>query len=409
MIGVRLQSVPMSDSHGTENDRDPTASALWRDALTAIAGTEPQRGGPSKSPVSRYLDPSRHERETAALRRLPHAVGPSARLAKPGDWLSTELLGVPVLASRGGDGTLRAFINVCRHRGALVAAPDSCGHDRARFVCPYHSWTYDACGALVGRPHEADFAHAPRDGAALVPLPVAERCGLVWVVPERIDPVDPFDWNGWFGPLGLELEALGYDGAAASPHERRFVQPSNWKLVLDANLESYHFQYAHRTTIAPLFHDNLVQQQSFGRHQRIVLPKRSLAEAGGEAASWDRLGRHSNVIYFFFPSTFVLWEGDHADVFDITPASAETSLTASWMIVPAAHFSRREPTHWQHNWQIFWGALDEDFALAASMQRGLASGANAALTFGASEFACELFERAVDALVEPPGSSSGSA
>ena len=231
-------------------------------------------------------------------------------------------------------------------------------------------------------------------------LPVAIRCGLAWVVPEA---AADFDWGAWFGPLGDELEALGYDGRAASPHERRFVQPSNWKLVLDANLESYHFQYAHRATIAHLFHDNVVQQQSFGRHQRIVLPKRSLAEVaaseGDVDVGWHTLGRHSNIIYFFFPSTFVLWEGDHANAFNVTPETGASCATASWMIVPAAQHARRDAVHWQRNWTIFWDAIDEDFALAASMQSGLASGANAALTFGSNEFACDLFEREVDALV----------
>lgn len=378
------------------NEIDPAASALWQAARIAVAGDRPQRGAPSVSPVERYLDPSRHAAETAALRRLPHAIGPAARLANAGDWLSRQLLGVPVLACRGNDGELRAFINVCRHRGAIVAAPESCGQGRTRFVCPYHSWTYDDRGTLVGRPHEADFPHAPRDTASLVPLPVALRCGLAWVVPESSD---GFDWDTWFGPLGRELEALGYDDLAASPHERRFVQPSNWKLVLDANLESYHFQYAHRATIAPLFFDNVVQQESFGRHQRIVLPKRTLAEAGGDVASWDQLGRHSNIIYFFFPATFLLWEGDHANVFNVAPTAPGSCVTTSWMVVPASPFVRRPASHWARNWKIFWDAIDEDFALAASMQQGMSSGANACLTFGANEFACDIFERAVDDLV----------
>ena len=381
------------------------SDALWRGALRAVAGEEVQRGAPSTSPVARYRDPSRHMREVSALRRLPHAVAPASRLASPGDWLSTRLLDVPVLVTRGDDGVLRAFINVCRHRGALVAPIEACGAARSRFVCPYHSWTYDGRGCLVGRPHEADFPHAPREQRSLVPLPVVVRCGLVWVVPEAIE---SFPWAEHFGPLGEELEALGYDAAVMSPHDRRFVQASNWKLVLDANLESYHFQYAHRATIAHLFHDNLVQQKSFGRHQRIVLPKRSIVDAAGttgatSAASWEQLGRHSNVIYFFFPSTFLLWEGDHANVFNVTPETIASCTTASWMLVPAAQHARRERrVHGELNWRMFWDAIGEDFALAASMQAGLASGANAALTFGTSEFACDLFERAVDALVDPP-------
>ncbi|MEO8835972.1 MAG: Rieske 2Fe-2S domain-containing protein, partial [Caldimonas sp.] len=94
---------------------------LWREAERAVAGISPQRGAASTSPVGRYLEAARHVREVAALRRLPHAIGPAARLAAPGDWLSAERLGVPILATRGADGEVRAFINVCRHRGALIA------------------------------------------------------------------------------------------------------------------------------------------------------------------------------------------------------------------------------------------------------------------------------------------------
>ena len=374
---------------------------LWDEARRAIAGASPQRGA---LPGARWRATSipratRARSRRCAACRMP--IGPAARLVAPGDWLSTELLGVPILVVRGDDGALRAFINVCRHRGALVAPPQGSGDGKARFVCPYHSWTYDACGALVGRPHEGDFPHVPRAAAALVRAagrralrPGLGRC------PKRST---RFDWNGYFGPLADELEQLGHDSSAASPHERRFAQPSNWKLVLDANLESYHFQYAHRATIAHLFHDNLVQQASYGRHQRIVLPKRSLAEAAGDEAGWARLGRHSNIIYFFFPATFLLWEGDHANVFNVTPAAAASCATASWMIVPAAMGTARAAAeHWERNWKIFWDAIDEDFALAASMQSGLASGANAALNFGANEFACELFERAVEELIGGP-------
>jgi choline monooxygenase len=375
------------------NDRE--ARALWQRAERTVAGDELQRGPPSTSAVARYVDPQRHRREIAALRRLPHAVGTAARLAAAGDWLTAELLGVPLLVVRGDDGVVRAFVNVCRHRGAVVAPSPACGAGRSRFVCPYHSWTYDARGALVGRPHEADFPHLPRAAASLVALPVALRCGLVWVVPEA---VGAFDWDGYFGPMAATLEGLGYDERTVGPHERGFVQPSNWKLVLDANLESYHFQYAHRETIAHLFHDNLVQHESFGRHQRIVLPKRSLAGAGGEPG-WELLGRHSNIIHFFFPSTFLLWEGDHVNGFCVSPKTPSTCDTASWMLVPAAVHARRAAAHWSRNWTLFWDAIDEDFALAASMQRGLGSGANEALHFGAAEFACDLFEREIDALV----------
>jgi hypothetical protein len=84
--------------------------------------------------------------------------------------------------------------------------------------------------------------------------------------------------------------------------------------------------------------------------------------------------------------------------FCVTPQTATSCDTQSWMLVPEAGHARRAPGHWSRNWAIFWDAIDEDFALAASMQRGLASGANTALNFGTAEFACDLFERAMDEL-----------
>lgn len=376
---------------------DEVAAQLWQLARLAIKGTAtPQRGAGASSPVARYLDAARHQAEVAALRRLPLALGPAQRVAQPGDWFTTQRLDVPVLVTRGSDGVLRAFINVCRHRGSVLAPSGQCGSGKTRFVCPYHSWTYDDCGALVGRPHEADFADLPRDHASLVPLPVTQRLGLVWAVPS---PLDGFDWDGYFGALAADLDVQGYGAGSVCTHERAFVQLSNWKLVLDANLESYHFQYAHRQTIAPMFHDNLVLHQSFGRHQRIVLPKRSLAQIDAREIGWDLLGRHCNIIYYFFPSTFLLWEGDHVNGFCVTPLTPDSCQTDSWLLTTPSHHARRAPEHWGANHRIFWQAIDEDFALAAAMQRGLRSGANAALHFGRSEFACDLFERAVEELI----------
>jgi choline monooxygenase len=371
------------------------AQRLWREAKAAVAGKARQRGEATSVPVERYRDPARAAAELALLRRHPIAVAPSASLAAPGDWLSTRVHGVPLLLARDRAGALHAHLNVCRHRGAIVAPEETAGTGKARFVCPYHAWTYDAGGRQIGRPWPDEFPQvACAEDADLVPVPVAERLGLVWVVPTgRL----AFDWSAWFGPFGDELAGLGYDARAASPHARRFAQASNWKLVLEGNLETYHFQYAHRTTIAGLFHDNVIVHAQAGDHQRIVLPKRSIAEAdvADDRVDGALLGRHANVIWFFFPCTFLLWEGDHVDGFSVSPTGPEACDVRGWMVVPE-RFAGKPAAHWAENHRIFWAALDEDFALAASIQSGLASGANAALRYGTSEFACQAFRRSVD-------------
>jgi phenylpropionate dioxygenase-like ring-hydroxylating dioxygenase large terminal subunit len=394
-----------NDQHAMSSTSVPESSlasltTLHARIAAAISGEQQQREAGGWSPVARYLDPSRHAAETVALRRWPLAVAAAQRLSTPGDWLATTAHGVPLLLSRDHDGTLRSFINVCRHRGAALVADGTSGDRRERFVCPYHSWTYATDGRCVGRPHDADFAHAPKEQSSLMQLPCTERFGLVWVVatPQR-DSQDAFDWSAYFGPLGDEVESLGFNAASMVVHERAFEQPSNWKLVFDANLESYHFAYAHRNTIASMFFDNVVVHDRYGDHQRIVLPKRSFSDLAVPPATLEGYAKHVNTIYFFFPATFVLWEGDHVNAIAMSPTRVDSSQAHSWLIVPEQHRSTRSPDHWQRNFDIFWAAIDEDYALAANMQVGLASGANQALCFGANEFACAAFHDSVERIL----------
>ncbi len=97
--------------------------------------------------IDNYLDPRRSEaREVDVLfRSSPVVAALTAHLPNPGSYRAIDIAGVPVLTVRQGDGGVRAFINACRHRGALVVA-DGCGQAR-RFTCPYHAWSYDDEGA----------------------------------------------------------------------------------------------------------------------------------------------------------------------------------------------------------------------------------------------------------------------
>jgi phenylpropionate dioxygenase-like ring-hydroxylating dioxygenase large terminal subunit len=369
----------------------------------SISGEVRQREAGGWSPVERYLDPARHEAEVEALRHRPLAVAAASSLKNPGDWLAKSVHGAPVLLSRDAKGVLRAFVNVCRHRGAALVAEGSSGSARERFVCPYHSWTYAADGRCVGRPHDLDFTHAPRENSSLAEMPCTERFGLVWVVATATRPSSaPFDWAGYFGPMGDELESLGFGRESAVTNERSFAQPSNWKLVLDANLESYHFIYAHRNTIADLFFDNVVVHDRFGDHQRVVLPKRSFNELAATPETLEGFAKAINTIYFFFPATLLLWEGDHLNAIAMSPTSVDACRADAWLVAAQQHLLARSPSYWQRNFDMFWGAIDEDYALAASMQRGLRSGANSALCFGANEFACNAFHESVERMLRSP-------
>jgi nitrite reductase/ring-hydroxylating ferredoxin subunit len=152
----------------------------------AKAGTIEQAPDIVKVPVQNYFDPDRWQLEMDRIfRRMPLVLAMTDELRNPGDYKAMEAVGMPVLLSRGEDGEVRAFVNMCRHRGSQVMLP-GCGNAH-RFTCPYHAWTYDQEGALVGVYAPKDFGDVDKGENGLVPLPVAERAGMI----HRQSPGDP--------------------------------------------------------------------------------------------------------------------------------------------------------------------------------------------------------------------------
>jgi phenylpropionate dioxygenase-like ring-hydroxylating dioxygenase large terminal subunit len=113
-----------------------TAAALVRRVLDHLErGTTDMMPRGTTRPVTFYTDPAQFAQERTLFRRLPITIGYSADVAKPGDFVTHDLSGVPLVALRGRDGTLRAFINACRHRGTRVEWEAS-GKGKRAFVCP---------------------------------------------------------------------------------------------------------------------------------------------------------------------------------------------------------------------------------------------------------------------------------
>jgi phenylpropionate dioxygenase-like ring-hydroxylating dioxygenase large terminal subunit len=383
-----------------------TEIALIRRVLDHLAdGTTDMAPAGHTRPVSFYIDEGQFARERAALfRRQPLGLGYSAQVAKPGDFFTHDLSGVPVLALRSRDGKLRAFVNACRHRGTRVEW-EACGAGKRAFVCPYHAWTYGDDGALVHVPHAEGFPDLDRAAHGLVPLPVAEHAGLVWAIP---DPMAPDDVSRRLGPLAPELDALGL-GTHVPYAQRRYEVAANWKLVNDASLDSYHIRHAHRRTIASMFLDTMCIFDRFGPNQRLFLAKRSIETLRNtDPATW-RARDHGNPLYYFFPGTIVLLEPDHAQVASVWPVSPDRTIVTGATLIPEAPASDKARAHWDKNVHLFWNTLGEDFALMESKHSTLRAGANRELTFGRFEHSAAWFHEAVDAaLGETAGKADGS-
>ena len=364
--------------------------------------------------VNDYLDPQQLRTEQAILfRRYPLAVGFASHVRRPGDFFTHEESGVPILVVRDDAGRLRAFLNVCRHRGSLLV-PDARGCGKKVFVCPYHAWSYDTEGSLLGMPQEFGFAGLERERYGLRALPVAERHGLVWVQPTPQEPrlgetaaappdVPPLDVDAFLGPwardfAGFGLERFVHFGTATL--RRRM----NWKLMVDTFLEFYHFHWAHSRSIYPLFLDNVTTFDAHGPHVRLVSAKRTLLDLRARPEDEWNLVEHSLCLYGVFPNSVITMQGDHGALFAMYPVAdrVDESVLHVSLLIPEEPTTEVARKHWDTNLELLCSAVTEDFAIGERIQRGLSSGANTHTTYGRIEPGLDVYHRHINAALGKP-------
>lgn len=345
-----------------------------------------------RQPVDEYRSRTQAACERSRLfRERPLCVGLARDLPTPGSYRVHDLSGQPLLLLRDQDGRLRAFLNVCRHRGARVA--EGCGEARG-FTCPYHAWVYGLDGALVGRPEEAAFPGVERAGHGLAELAAEECAGLLWVHPTAGAPLDAAR-----GLDGLAAELDGFGLAGFHPYATRVLRRRmNWKLALDTFLESYHFCVLHKDSICSIFHQNLASFDTYGAHFRLVSPRRSITRLREEPpAQWQVLP-HLVIIYVLFPNTVLVWQGEQVEFWQIfpdgeDPASSVLQLT---LYTPSPATTDKARRHWDRNLELVLHVVEnEDFPVGEGIQAGFESGAQSHIVFGRNEPALAHFHRAI--------------
>ena len=164
-------------------------------------------------------------------------LGPASAVAGAGQYVATEIAGLKVFALRGRDGVLRAFRNVCRHRGArlLPEGEGTCGALR----CPYHQWVYGDTGDLIRAPWFGEDADFRMEDWPLDPIQVAEWRGLLFV---GVDPEGPLETQ-----LGATIAELADEPIESYQpvHCERLVFEANWKTYTDNFVEGYHIPGIH--------------------------------------------------------------------------------------------------------------------------------------------------------------------
>ena len=264
-----------------------------------IAGTTSSEAGPMRNDPAVYTDPARFEAEKQKLfREMPLFVGLTPDIPNPGDKLLFDAAGPSVLITRAKDGALRAFLNMCTHRAARLVGECTPG---ARMTCPFHGWTFDLEGKLVGFPGSRSFAGVDRDDLTLIPVPVAEWHGMIFVRP--IPNGDPIDVEAHLGAFAPELAQLDF---ANAQHARtgRIEIDANWKYALDTYGEGYHFATLHPDTIGKMSLTDVMYYDGYAPHHRIAFPRKEMvADAKVPEDEWPEIPHGG--IHLLFPNTII--------------------------------------------------------------------------------------------------------
>ncbi len=228
---------PVTPSHSESSSRIYSASDIRRGSLRAV--DRPLRSA-STLPRPLFTDPQIHRQELQRLfHREWHCVARDEDFPSPGSFVTLDVGESGVFVMRDFEGALHAFHNVCRHRGTrLLEAPRGTG--LTRIQCPYHAWTYDLGGRLVGAPHMAEAESFDRKEMGLHPVALSTWRGFVFV---NLDP-KPLPLLKWLG--GLVQRAAPYPLERLRRAQRVVYDvAANWKLVVQNANECYHCPGVH--------------------------------------------------------------------------------------------------------------------------------------------------------------------
>ena len=342
-----------------------------------------------------YHDPEFFAAESHAfLRAAPQVVCHESEIASPGEWRTLEYLGESVVVIRGDDRQVRAFANVCRHRGSRLV--DGTGGCAKVLTCPYHAWSYGRDGRLIGVPHRGEYPGLQTETLGLMPVALESWRGFLFVT---LEPGAP-SVAEMMAPYEYEVAPYRFEDLRVLGRVTLRSRDLNWKTIADNYSDHLHIAVGHPGL-----------SRLFGRNYRIETREHvdrmegNLAEAPSSNPSeraYQRLlpdadhlpasHRRKWLYYKLFPNVAFDIYPDQVDFMQFLPVSAAQTMIRE--ISYALPDDRREMRAARYlNWRINRRVNAEDTELITRVQLGMQSASYVAGPLGTSEVCLRSFAR----------------
>jgi len=321
-------------------------------------------------PAWLYTDPGFFALERARLFRAAwQIVCHVSDVPEAGDYQAFDFLDEKILTLRGGDGVVRSFHNVCRHRASRLADGTSgnCGH---RLVCPYHAWSYALDGRLAAAPRWQGFEGLDTAAHGLVAVEQEIWRGFVFV---RLEAGGP-SVAEMMSPYAAEIDAYDFEGLKPRGKVVLRPRPVNWKNVGDNYADGLHIPVAHPGLTRLFAGSYAVEARAWVDKMSGVItetPSSNWSERGYQALLGG-LGRRTWNYYKLWPNVAFDVYPDQVDFMQFIPVSATETLIRE--IAYAHPDDRRETRAARYlNWRINRQVNAEDTVLIERVQAGMAS------------------------------------
>jgi phenylpropionate dioxygenase-like ring-hydroxylating dioxygenase large terminal subunit len=364
--------------------------------------------GPAEDPLDGlslpgwlYFDPEFFAAEKKIfLRAAPQVVCHESEISRPGEWRSLDYLGESVIVIRGDDGAVRAFLNLCRHRGSrLVEGAGGCAKV---LTCPYHAWSYGRDGRLAGVPHRKEYPGLRTDMLGLIPVAVENWHGFLFVTLDRGAP----SVAEMMAPYEDEVAPYRFEDLRVLGRVTLRPRPLNWKTIADNYSDHLHIPVGH-AGLNRLFERNYrIEAQAHVDRMEGDLVEKASANPSERAyqrflptvAQLPPTHQRKWLYYKLFPNVAFDIYPDQVDFMQFLPVSATETVIRE--ISYALPDDRREMRAARYlNWRINRQVNAEDTALITRVQLGMQSSGYRPGPLGMSEVCLRSFAKKLRRLI----------